>query len=211
MDDRPVVFLLAGESRARREIGERLKPLGLPVTVCRSPEEFLDAWTPANCGCLVLGVSQPPVELEFLERLGSREDHLPVVAVAARGNIRTAVRAMKLGAFDFLEQSISDELLAGAIGEALRWDANHRRRLAQVRTVRRRLDRLDEPHREVLEMVVAGKSNREIAETLELSVRAIEVRRAKVMQTLRARSLAELVRFAIVGDERQRSGGAPGR
>ena len=198
MDNEPAVFLVAGDARARRALATRLSTLGPQTKTFRSTEEFFQVYAPGCAGCVLLDVSGSPVDLDLLQHLGQRGDHLPVVVISGQGDIPTAVRAMKLGALDFLEQSCSDARLAKAVEEALRWDADNRRRISQVEHVRRRLARLAPGHRNVLDMLVAGKSNREIAAELQLSVRSIEVRRAKVMQTMRARSLAELVRLTII-------------
>ena len=198
MDNEPIVFLVAGDAKARRFLKARLSTLGPQSKTFRSTDEFLHVYAPGCAGCVLLDVSGSPVDLDLLPHLGQRGSHLPVIAISEHGSISTAVRAMKLGAMDFLEQSCSDARLAETIEEAFRWDADNRRRITQVEHIRRRLSRLATGHREVLDLLVAGKSNREIAAELELSVRSIEVRRAKVMQTMRARSLAELVRLTMI-------------
>jgi len=133
-----------------------------------------------------------------------------VVAISDRADVPTAVAAMKLGARDFLEASCPDRRLAKAIEESLRWEVEHRRQIVLVERIRRRRDLLQRGCREVLDMLVAGRSNRQMAEELGLSVRAVEERRGKVMRTMRARSLGELVRLALTADggppsHRQRS------
>jgi FixJ family two-component response regulator len=195
-----IVFIVAGNVQARRSLTARVKALGLPVKACHSAAEFCARGASAAGGCILLDVSQAAVDLELLERLGPREGRLPVVAISEQADVATAVRAMKLGAADFLEAQCLERRLAEAIEEALRWEAAHRRQIALVERIRRRKAKLAPAYREVLDMVVAGKSNRQIADELELSVRAIEERRAKVMRTMRARSLAELVRMAVTGE-----------
>jgi FixJ family two-component response regulator len=123
-----------------------------------------------------------------------------MIVIAAEADVPTAVRAMKLGVFDFLEKKCPARQLKETIREALRWDRENRRRIARVHSARRRLAALTPGQRAVLDLLLAGYGNREIAAELELSVRAIEVRRAKVMEVMRARSLAELVRLAMVGE-----------
>ena len=120
--------------------------------------------------------------------------------IATEADVPTAVGAMKLGVFDFLEKKCPAKQLKEAVREALRWDTENRRRIARIHGARRRLAALTPGQRAVLDLLVAGKGNREIAAELKLSVRAIEVRRAKVMEITRAQSLAELVRLAMVGE-----------
>jgi len=146
---------------------------------------------------------QPAADLELLRRLGP-DGHWPVVAVSDRASVATAVRAMKLGAWDFLEASCPDRRLAKVLKEAFCWEAEHRRRITLVARTRRRLALLNDGCRQVLEMLVDGRSNRQMAEELALSVRAVEERRAKVMHTMRARSLAELVRLFLLADGAER-------
>jgi FixJ family two-component response regulator len=114
-------------------------------------------------------------------------------------DVETVVRAMKRGAFDFLLETCSDRQLRTAVDDAFRWDSQQRRHIAHVQSIRRRLKQLPPPLRDVLDLLLEGKSNREIADELGLSVRSIEVRRSKVMRTMRARTLAALVRQTLVG------------
>ena len=207
MDGEPRVFIVAGDAKARRALAVRMESLELEAAAFRTPDEFFGVHAPASAGCMLLHVSAEASELDLLQDLGPRETHLPVVVIASRGDVPTAVRAMQLGAMNFLEESCSDDRLAAAIGDALRWDSENRRRLTHVQHVRRRLARLAQPHRAVLDLLLAGKSNREIAIELKRSVRTIEERRSTVMETMRARSFAELVRLAMLVEEP----GGPGR
>ena len=121
-----------------------------------------------------------------------------MIGIAAEADVETAVLAMKRGAFDFLLETCSDQRLRAAVDEAFRWDAVQRRLIARVQSIRRRLKQLAPPLRDVLDLLLKGKSNREIADELGMSVRSIEVRRAKVMQTMKARTLAALVRQTLL-------------
>ena len=172
---------------------------------CHSAEEFFALAGPAGGACILLDVSQPATELDLLGRLGPPESHLPVVGISNAASVATAVEAMKLGARDFLEASCPERRLGKALEDAFRWEAEHRRQIALVARVRRRRDSLNPGCRQVLDLLLAGRSNRQMAEDLDLSVRAVEERRAKVMRTMRAHSLAELVRLALLVE-----GGGPG-
>jgi len=195
----PVVFLVSDKSKTRRQLAARLQQLGFDVQPFSSTEEFQERSFPTDAGCILLCLSDPD-DLDWLKQSGANESHWPLVAVAADADVETAVRAMKSGAFDFLLESCGDRRLEAAIDEAFRWDALQRRQIATAQSIRRRLRQLAPPLRDVLELLVKGKSNREIAEELELSVRAIEDRRAKLMRTMKARSLAALVRQALLAD-----------
>jgi two-component system, LuxR family, response regulator FixJ len=196
--EQPVLFVIAGDPTARRKLFQRLKQFAGEVRACHAPEEFQRISSPHDAGCVLLHVAQAEFDLDWLTSLGQHEHHWPVIAIAAEATLETAVLAMKRGAFDFLLESLSDQQLQAALDEALRWDDVQRRHIAHVQTLRRRLKQLSEPLRDVLELLLKGKSNREIALELGMSVRSIEVRRAKVMQIMKARSLAALVRQALL-------------
>ena len=202
MHSQSMIFLVAGEPAALRELAARVESLKVPLKICRSVGEFLAAPTPVGPGCVVAGLPRRGQDsLRWLERLRRRDGQLPMIVVAAEADVPTAVRAMKLGVFDFLEKNCPAKQLKEAVRAALRWDTENRRRIARIHGARRRLAALQPGQRAVLDLLLEGKSNREIAAELELSVRAIEVRRAKVMAVMRAGSLAALVRLGMVAEE----------
>jgi FixJ family two-component response regulator len=196
---RPILLLVADAPKALRGLGKRIRGMGLHGQECESPEECLATEPGDRPACVLLHLSETMPGLEILRRLRCERPRVPVVVIAALADVPLAVRAMKLGASDFLEECCTDEVIAQAVAEALRWSDENRRKHGRIEIVRRRMDRLADSHRQVLQLLIAGKSNREIADELKLSVRTIEVRRAKIMQTMRAKSLAELVRLAVLG------------
>ena len=198
MECEPVVFVISGDSKARRNLSLRLKQLGYDLRLCHSPEEFQQESSPRDAGCILLHVAHADVDLDWLTTLGQPEHHWPVIGIAAEADVETAVLAMKLGAFDFMLETCGDERLRAAVDEAFCRDADQRRLIARVQSIRRRLKLLAPPLRDVLDLLLEGKSNREIADALGKSVRSIEVRRAKVMQTMKARTLAALVRQTLL-------------
>jgi FixJ family two-component response regulator len=200
MDAEPVVFLICDNSKIRRQLAARLKQLGHQAQPFNSTDEFRERSFATDAGCVLLFLTDPDGELQWLKEAGPGDGHWPVVALAADADVEAAVRAMKNGAFDFLLEACADKRLSTAIDEAFRWDALQRRQTATVQSIRRRLDQLPPPLRAVLDLLVKGKSNREIAGELNLSERAIEDRRAKLMQAMKARSLAALVRQALLAD-----------
>ena len=201
MHSRSVVFIIAGEAATQRNLADRIESLRLSLRVCRSADELLAAPLPSGPACVLAAMPhRGDGDLTWLERLTRRAQRLPIVVIATGAEVPTAVAAMKLGIVDFLEMKCTQGELVAAVREALRCDAEGRRRTARTATIRRRLARLTPGQREVLEGLLAGKRNRQIAAELELSVRAIEVRRAKVMDVMRAGSLAELIRLAVLAD-----------
>ncbi len=198
MDVDPVVFVISGDSKARRSLVLRLKQLGCDCRPCNSPEEFQRKSSPQDAGCVLLHVAHADIDLDWLATLAPHEHHWPVIGLATEADVETAVLAMKRGAFDFLLETCSDQQLRAAVAEALDWDAVRRKHIARVQSIRRRLQQLAPPLRDVLDLLLKGKSNREMADELDLAVRTIEVRRAKVMRTMKACTLAALVRQTLL-------------
>jgi two-component system response regulator TtrR len=198
MDVAPVVFVISGDSKARRSLSSRLKQLGCELRLCHSPEDFQRNSSPHDAGCILLHVAHADIDLDWLTTLGRHDQHWPVIGIAADADVETAVLAMKRGACDFLLESCGDRRLRAAVDEAFRRDAEQRKLIAHAQSIRRRLKQLAPPLRDVLDLLLKGRSNREIADELNMSVRSIEVRRAKVMRTMKARTLVALVRQALL-------------
>jgi two-component system response regulator FixJ len=200
MEAEPVVFLICDNSKTRRQLAMRVKVLGYEVLPFNSPDEFHEQSLATDVGCVLLFLTDADDELAWLKAAGPSDGHWPVVALAANADVETAVRAMKNGAFDFLLESCPDKRLSVAIDEAFRHDSALRRQIATVQSIRRRLDQIPPPLRAVLDLLVKGKSNREIADELHKSERAIEDRRAKLMKAMKAKTLAALVRQVLLAD-----------
>ena len=138
--------------------------------------------------------------LESARTIQPRGDPLPAIVMSAYGDVPMVVRAMKAGALNFLEKPCRDQQLWEAIQEALQWDGAHRQQMALRSKVLHRLERLTPGEHDVLRLLIDGKSNKAIAAELKLSVRTIEVRRAKLMKKMKAESLAELIRLTLAAN-----------
>jgi FixJ family two-component response regulator len=206
----PTVFIIDDDSDARRALGALVGSMRLEARAYASAGEFLGAYDGSAAGCVLLEIRLPDISgLDLIERFRQQGILLPVIVVSAHGDVPTVVRAMKAGAVDFLEKPCREQQLWQSVHEAIRRDAANRKRLARQRTVHRRLATLTEGEQDVLRRLVAGETNREIAGDLGLSVRTIEVRRSKVMQKMKANSLAHLVRLALL--DGQADGEPPAR
>jgi len=195
----PTVFIIDDDPNARRRLGEQVAAMRLPARAYASVAEFLGQCDGSAPGCVLLDVGLVDIHgLDCMEPFRQQGIHLPVIVLSAHGDVPAAVRAMKAGAADFLEKPCAAQKLQQSVREAVRWDAKHRRRLARYRAVQERLAGLTEGERVVLRRLVAGRTNRQIAEELGLSVRTIEVRRSKVMRKLEADCLAHLVRLVLL-------------
>src|SRR5271166_4016883 len=174
-----------------------LEPAGFAVRTYNSAMSFLAAALPVE-GCILTDFQMPDIDgLALQERLTASGVRLPVVVMTGYGDVSLAVRAMKAGAVDFLEKPFEDSELFGAIERAI--ESNRRALAAYTRAseAARQLAPLTTREREVLDHVVTGKSNKEIAQFLGISPRTIDVHRARIFHKLEADSLPDLVRLVL--------------
>jgi two-component system, LuxR family, response regulator FixJ len=201
VETEPVVFIIDDDPAVRQALAVLVRSMHLRAEVYESAKQFLDAFDAARPGCLLLDVRMPGISgLELLEQLDRNEVRLPSIVMSAYGDVPMVVRAMKAGALNFLEKPCRDQQLWEAIQEGLRWDAAQRQEVVLRSKVLHRLQRLTPGEHKVLQRLIDGKPNRTIAAELELSVRTIEVRRAKLMKKMKAGSLAELIRLTLSAD-----------
>ncbi|HJZ54715.1 MAG TPA: response regulator [Gemmataceae bacterium] len=196
MPQEPTIFVVDDDDAVRRALAGAGELLGRPVQAFGSAAEFLAAFDPTHPGCLVLDLRMPGMTgFELQRRLADDGVPIPIIVVSGHADVRTAVEVMTRGAVTLLEKPFRlDELLAH-LREALELDAANRARADRQAAAAARLAGLTAKEREVLEAVAAGKTNREIADELGLSVRAVEDRRARLMKKLEARSVAELIQL----------------
>ncbi len=205
METDPTVFIVDDDPAVRQALLTLVRSMRLRAECYESAQQFLDAFDPARPGCVLLDVRMPGISgLGLLEQFNREEMPLPAIVMSAYGDVPMVVRAMKAGALNFLEKPCRDQQLWEAIQEAIKWDADHRERMALRAQVRHRLQRLTHGEHDVLAMLIDGKPNRIIAAELNLSVRTIEVRRAKIMDKMKADSLAELIRLTLSADPHYR-------
>jgi len=192
----PMVFVVDDYAPGRKSISRLLRTAGFVVAAFASAQEFLAQYDPAARGCLVLDLAMPNVSgLELQSILADKGSLLPIIFLTAHGDVLTSVQAMKHGAVDFLTKPVNDEDLLGAVRVALEKDRVLRREQTELSDVRARLATLTPREREVLEYVVAGRLNKQIASDLGTVEQTVKVHRAHVMQKMKVHSLAELVRL----------------
>ena len=192
----PTVFVVDDYAPGRRSISRLLRAAGFAVTAFASAQEFLAQYDPETPGCLVLDLAMPAVSgLELQGMLADRGSLLPIIFLTAYGDIPKSVQAMKLGASDFLTKPVNDEDLLAAVRVAIEKHRALRREQAELSEIRARLATLTPREREVLEYVVAGKLNKQIAGDLGTVEQTVKIHRAHVMQKMRVQSVAELVRL----------------
>jgi len=194
----PTVFLVDDDPAVLRSLAVLVRVVFPRVEAFGSAREFLEAYDPDRPGCLVLDVAMPEINgLQLQQRLVDQGIDLPVVFLTGYASVPMAVGAMQAGAVDFLEKPFRDQQLWESVRKALAYDSENRRQRARRRSVRQRLNQLSEGEQAVLELILDGKYNKEIAAKLNVSIRTVEDRRARLMKKMQARSLAELVQLAV--------------
>jgi two-component system response regulator FixJ len=199
MVQRPTVFVVDDDPAMLDSVSLLLESADLSVECYLGAGKFLEIYSPHRPGCLVLDVRMPGMSgLELQEALAARGITIPIVFITGHGDVPMSVKAMKGGAVDFLEKPFDGETLVFCVQQALARDAHARQIEAQNSFVAMRYSRLTEREQEVMSLVVAGRSNKEIAQKLRCSHRTVEVHRSRLMAKMEAHTLPELVSMAAV-------------
>jgi FixJ family two-component response regulator len=193
-----IVFIVDNDAAVLKSLGRLIRSAGFEVETYASPVKFLDRDEPDCPACLLLDLSMPEMSgLDVQKVVAEREVPCGVVILTGHGDIPASVRAMKLGAVDFLTKPVDDEVLLKAVDEAL----ERQRQVFELRThyedLRERFAPLTPREAEIMELVVAGNLNKQIAYDLGISEKTVKAHRAKVMQKTGARSLAKLVQLHL--------------
>lgn len=198
MADERTVYVVDDDAAVRRSLERLLDAAGFHAVLFEAAAAFLDARpAPTNC-CALIDIQMPGTDgLELQSQILELGITLPVIMMTGQGDVQMAVRAMKAGAVDFIEKPFEDTALFAAI-EAAFSRASRSDRLSELEKASRRIATLSPREREVLDALVAGQSNKVIAFDLGLSVRTVEVHRARMMDRLGVRQLAEAVRLAVM-------------
>src|SRR5437762_2518590 len=192
----PTVFVVDDYAPVRRSISRVLHAAGFAVAAFASAEEFLAQYDPRTLGCLVLDLAMPTLDgLELQDILAKAGSVLPIIFLTGHADVPKSVQAMKHGASDFLTKPVNDKELLTAVRTAIEKDCALRRRQTELSEIRARLSTLTPREREVLEHVVTGKLNKQIAGDLGTVEQTVKVHRARVMEKLKVQSVAELVRL----------------
>jgi len=192
------VFLVDDDASVRDALSLLLSLKGMRTQLFAAAETFLETYRPEWRGCVLTDLKMPAMSgLDLQQAMRDRGISLPVVVLTAHGDVSTARMALKSGAFDFLEKPIDDEILLDVLRNAIREDSLRSDVQRTEDTARSLLERLTPRERDVLNLLVEGLSQRDIAARLDISPRTVEVYKARMMEKLRCRSLAEVVRTAI--------------
>ena len=192
------IYIIDDDEAMRDSLVWLLESQGLAVSAFAAAEDFLAACGEEMAGCIVLDVRMPGMSgLELYEKLNARRCSLPVIFITGHGDVPMAVSALKKGAVDFIEKPFNDKELLRVIGECLARERDTRAQRRRENETARRLAGLTEREREVMDLVLAGKLNKQIADVLNISIKTVEVHRARIMDKMAVRSVAELVQAVM--------------
>jgi len=192
----PTVFVVDDDPAIRIAMQALMESVHLQHEIFGSADEFLEQFNDDRAGCLILDIRMPGLGgLELQELLVQRHSTLPIIFITGHGDVRMAVEAMQKGAVDFIQKPFRDQDLLDRIHHALKADRERRVEQRQHSEVAERVARLTNREFEVFDLVVTGKANKVIAYELGVSQRTVEIHRARVMEKMEARSLADLVKL----------------
>ncbi|MCB1892970.1 MAG: response regulator transcription factor [Rhodocyclaceae bacterium] len=194
------VYIVDDDEPMRDSLQWLLESQGFAVTAFASAEEFLAACRDGMAGCIVLDVRMPGMSgLELYEKLNARRCTLPVIFITGHGDVPMAVSALKKGAVDFIEKPFGDQDMLRLIVQCLELDRANRARQLEAAAAAQRLAGLTEREAEVMDLILAGRLNKQIADVLNISIKTVEVHRGRIMDKMQVRTVAELVQTVMRG------------
>lgn len=194
----PIVYIVDDDPGFRESLSILILAIGYRSKTFSSADEFLQGFDETKPGCIFLDVRMPRISgLALQEKLVAFPQCPPIIILTGHGEVSTALRALRQGAVEFLQKTFSELDLRDAVQRAMSIDAARREQFAKRKDLSDRLSKLSDPERQVLNLVLAGYPNKRIASALDVSQRAVEDRRTRVMQKLEVATLPDLVRLAV--------------
>ena len=194
----PVVYVVDDEPHLLKSLRWLLESVDLKVATFESAQDFLADFDPAQPGCVLLDVRMARMSgLELTQLLQSRNITIPVILFTGHGDVSMAVQAMKNGAFDFLEKPYNEQKLLDRINDAIEHDRRKRRESAERDEALALIAQLTPREREVMDLIVEGLANKQMAARLGISEKTVEIHRSRAKAKLRADGVADLVKIAL--------------
>ena len=198
MDKQATIFIINEKEETQQSLKALVESVGLCVETYTSTHSYLESFDSMQAGCLILEVSMQGMSaLSLQKKLNRKPLHPPIIMLTEHGDITTAVKAMKAGAFDFLDKNLNEQQLLDRIYAALGEDAKKRTKVLQLEKIQKRIDKLTQREKEVMELMITGLQSKNIAFHLKIALSTVNVHRRNVMRKMRASNLSDLMRMII--------------
>lgn len=193
-----VIHIVDDDEAFRDSLVWLLESSGYVTRAYSSAEDFLSACRPDMCGCLIVDVRMSGMTgIELHQRLAEQGCHLPTIVVTGHGDVPMAVSAFRQGVVDFIEKPLDDTYVLKQIAHCLEQDQRNRMQKQRLESYSQRFESLTPREREVLDCIVQGKLNKQIADILGISIKTVEVHRSRVMEKMQVSTIADLVRLKL--------------
>lgn len=198
VNEQITVFIVDDEEEVRDSLKMLIESIGLVTETYESAQAYLESFDASRPGCLILDVRMKGMSgLSLQEYLQNEPLHPPIIIITGHGDVQMAVRAVKGGASEFLEKPFNEQQLLDSIHIAIEQDAEQRGKASKLAEIQARVDRLTYREKEVMDLIVSGMLNKNIAGELSISQSTVEAHRSKVMEKMEAKTLSDLMRMII--------------
>ena len=190
----PIIFIVDDDEAVQQSLSMLVEAVGLKSKTYNRAEDFLDAYDPAQAGCLLLDIRMPGMSgLGLQSKLAAEGINIPIIVITGHGDVPMAVEAVKAGAIDFVEKPFRDQVLLDSIQKAIELDEQNRHKQSERTDVETRIALLTPREREVMDLLVLGKSNKVIAYDLGISQKTVDFHRAHTLEKMEVGSVVELL------------------
>ncbi len=198
MSEQITVFIVDDDEEVRDSLKLLIESVGLEAETYDSAQSYLESFDGSRAGCLILDVRMRGMSgLTLQEQLSKKSICPPIIIITGHGDVQMAVRAVKAGASEFLEKPFNEQELLDSIHVAIERDAEQRGRASRLAEIQSKVDNLTDREKQVMELIVTGMQNKNIASELHISQSTVEAHRSKVMDKMEARTLSDLMRMII--------------